>query len=234
MNDMQKIDGREMPNIRVIGFTTEYEASSDPASAGELVAIDYVTWQRKGDNITGVNIERVDRMRPRTRPARTYTDHLNRPKVMKEKELSGTVEWAIVGPAYAAWKEGQELPVDGTPLIAWPGMNAKLVEVLKKKDIETVEDFASASSSVLSKIPYPDIKKLQSAAENFLLAQGDISRHQVALDERDKRLNEQEAILAKQSEDIARLTALVQDSTETKGKPKSDSPRPAKTQEAAA
>ena len=39
--------------------------------------------------------------------------------------------WEVVGPAYEAWKKGQEVPEDGTPLAAWPGVSPEIAQRLR-------------------------------------------------------------------------------------------------------
>jgi hypothetical protein len=53
---------------------------------------------------------------------------------------------------YAAWQAGQELPVDGTPIVSWPAASPAEMKMLHALDIRSVEDLAVANEEVLSKI----------------------------------------------------------------------------------
>jgi len=55
--------------------------------------------------------------------------------------------WEVVEPAYNAWKRGEEVPENGTPLAAWPGVNQDQTKFLKAKGILSVEQVAEMSDS---------------------------------------------------------------------------------------
>jgi len=60
--------------------------------------------------------------------------------------------WDIVRPHYERWKEGNELPEDGTPLRSWNGANPNQVEILIAQRIRTVEDLAMLPDSGLERM----------------------------------------------------------------------------------
>lgn len=54
--------------------------------------------------------------------------------------------------AYRSWKETQEIPLDGTPIKAWPVASASQVQNILSANIRTVEDLAQANEDALAKI----------------------------------------------------------------------------------
>lgn len=54
--------------------------------------------------------------------------------------------------AYAAWKDGRELPVNGTPVATWPSISPEQVEQLLRAKCKTVEDLAAANEELMSGI----------------------------------------------------------------------------------
>lgn len=76
--------------------------------------------------------------------------------------------WQVIGPAYDAWRNGQELPQDGTPLAAWSGVSPEQAAALIRMGIRTVEAVRDASESAIVKLPFPNARKLPSLAGEFL------------------------------------------------------------------
>lgn len=54
--------------------------------------------------------------------------------------------------AYKAWKEGREIPVDGTPILTWPLLSPAQVKTLIDCQIRTIEDLAASNEDTLSRI----------------------------------------------------------------------------------
>ena len=54
--------------------------------------------------------------------------------------------------AYAAWKEGKEIPVNGTPIVAWPVASPAQIKMLVENNIRTVEDLAAANEEAISRL----------------------------------------------------------------------------------
>lgn len=53
---------------------------------------------------------------------------------------------------YKAWKEGRELPLNGTPLLTWPVASPSQVKAVIDMGIRTVEDLASANEEAIMRI----------------------------------------------------------------------------------
>lgn len=135
-------DRQEMPAIAVLEFKTEYKPGLD----GQMVGDDWVKWAKKGEN-GQTTWEKIARLEPRNGRS--------------------AVEWLVVGPAYAAWKAGNEEPLTGTPLDAWGVAPKALVEFLKPLKIKTIEDFADLADHKLSGIPFPGMREMKLKAKAF-------------------------------------------------------------------
>lgn len=183
-------DNDRKPAIRILQFWTEYVP--DPAKPGEMKGVDWVEWGKIGDKTGASTRERVHALAPR--PGRTGP-------------VAEAIEWQAVGPAYERWKASEEIPENGTPLAAWPGADRALVDVLKKFNILTIEDFVGTADHVIATIPIPNPRKRRKMAEDFLLAQGDISRVQSELTKRDDLIDRQARELDDIKQQLAALTA---------------------------
>lgn len=81
--------------------------------------------------------------------------------------------WRIIEPAYEAWKRGEEVPENGTPLAVWPGITADQAKFLKAKGILSVEQVRDMSDSTIETLPFPGRRELKKLAGAFLEAQKD-------------------------------------------------------------
>lgn len=105
------------------------------------------------------------------------------------------VRWDAIRPAYEAWKNGQEVPDQGTPLGAWPGITSVQAEHIRALGIRTVEEFRDATPETLFKARMPGLERLQKMATQFLIA---ANQQQVA-DEISAKDSEIEALRANQA-----------------------------------
>lgn len=179
----------ERPVIRVIGFRNEY--LKRPGTP-DVITREWVSYAPI-HNINAVTNELVHTLIP---PEELKNDD--------EGTKMGYMQavWSQIEPAYKAWKSGSEVPVDGTPLGAWAGVNAAQADVLRQNGIRTVEEVAALTDSQLGKImlPQPRLLKLQ-AAEYLESRKGDAIASKIAA------VEEQNAALKAQLEEaIARLS----------------------------
>lgn len=72
---------------------------------------------------------------------------------------------------YAAWKEGRELPVDGTPLRNWPVLSPAQLKNLEGLNLFTLEQLANATDDAVAALGMGGIA-LRQRARDFLSAQG--------------------------------------------------------------
>lgn len=145
-----------MADMVILEFKTEYKGDRaidwvHVAPSGE--AFDRVrTWHRIKDVKPPENVD-ADK-----RHALTYVD-------MSEK-------WKVIGPAYEAWKKGEDVPETGTPLAAWAGVSTEQAAVLKRMGIRTVEDVSTMSDSTTDKLNFPNARKLPALAKTYLDGKG--------------------------------------------------------------
>lgn len=64
-----------------------------------------------------------------------------------EKVKKDPLWWSVLQPFYDAWKKGQEVPVTGTPLSAWPGCSPADKERFNFLRLYTVEDVANMTDN---------------------------------------------------------------------------------------
>jgi hypothetical protein len=187
---MSDDDTTRRPAIRVLSFWTDYVP--DKENPGQMKGVDWAEWGKIGDKSGATTRERINLLKPR---------------VDRQGQQIEAIEWQVVGPAYERWKASEEIPENGTPLAAWPGADRALVDVLKKFNILTVEDFAGCTDQVIAQAPIPDLRRRRKMAEDFLLAQGDQARVEAELASRDQKIASQDSDIADLREQIASLAA---------------------------
>jgi hypothetical protein len=133
--------------IHPVEFWTEYV----PDAAGP-VPVDWVRWVKKGVSNGATTEDKVARV-----------------------QKHDAAIWAVLEPHYAAWKRGQDAPVDGIPLDAAPFATRDLVKVLASVHIRSVEDLANAEDAALSKLNIPGIRGTREKARAFLDAQANVA-----------------------------------------------------------
>ena len=107
------------------------------------------------------NSERVDRLDP---------ENIRLPDGANGGEKIAYMRhiWAVVEPAYKAWKEGREVPLNGTPLVAWPGVTPEQAEVFRMAGIRSVEQVRDMTDGIRSKVRLPNTRELQELAKLYL------------------------------------------------------------------
>ena len=188
------------PTIRIHEFKTEFEQDKNTGEYNRTV--DYVCYSPIHAIMTSRTWERVEHMRPPERLARD-------PGGKKMMEMR--ILWDMIEPQYMAWKNGQEIPIDGTPLSAWPGINAAHAQVLQRHGLRTVEEVAAMGDGVLDKLPLPDKRKLREQAQAFLSAK---ESGQAA-----KRMTELEAETAALKAQLSEALEMLKDQKPKRGRP---------------
>ena len=181
-------------NIKILDFETRYRPGPD----GKQVPEDWILYGSATD------IQRTqtwDRIR-----------HLTPPK--KSDDLSGHEDrrnmrhaflrqrWDIIEPAYKAWKEGLELPEQGTPLGAWPGINKGQADAFRRAGIRSVEDVSQLTDSGMRRVQLPGIQNLVNQAKAFLEAseQSAMAQQVAAQSEKMQAMEEQNKALSERLE----------------------------------
>jgi len=137
---------------------------------------------------------------------RSQTWHIVSTLIPSDKLRSGQMadkmreRWAVIEPAYQAWKKGEEVPENGTPLGAWPAIDAEKRKYMNGLGIRSVEDVAAMSDSTVETLPFPGRRDLPKLAQAFLDAQKDanLAAQNAELQE---RIAAMEAMLAEKAEE---------------------------------
>lgn len=211
----------QLPLIRVQGFKTTYEmipVKGNPLNddvdkhgnklnaKGERIkerqAEDWVTYSPAHSPMNTATIERVRTMVPD--PDRMGEDQDG------EKLRFMTHRWNQIEPAYKAFKEGREVPLNGTPLAAWPGITQEQAEVLRQHSLRTVEEVRDLSEGQLEKVRLPNVRDLRAQAKLFL----ENTDSALAAE----REAQKDAVIAEMSERMAAMEALLEERTAPKAK----------------
>lgn len=106
--------------------------------------------------------------------------------------------------AYAAFKEGQEAPVDGTPLEQLPGITKARVEELRYYHVRAIEQLASMPDELLMKAAPMDGRGLRDKAKRWVEATtGAAPTEKLAAENR--ALTDKMALMETQMADMKRL-----------------------------
>lgn len=142
------------PIIIVNGFATRYRTAD-----GKTESFDVVRFSPAHDPMGTENVVRVKELIPPD--SIRNDDEGTKLNLMKLK-------WAQIEPAYRAWKEGTEIPTNGTPLAAWAGVSPDQADVLRARGIKTVEALRDATDSMIAKVSLPNMRGLRELAGKFL------------------------------------------------------------------
>ena len=144
-------------------------------SSGKIVhCVEYA--RSPADSQRSTTVARIDHLRPKEDTA--------------DEQVLG--HWSIIGPAYEAWLEGAEMPVNGTPLSAWSQLGPAQVKALQAGGQTTIESVAEMNDSAMSRVQLPDVRKLRDAARQILATRDEVDVI-AELQNRDEQLAELKA-----------------------------------------
>lgn len=180
-------------NIRVWDFMTLPEPVLDinGKETGEVRAVDYVEYGPPHLRSTQTTVARVERLL-KARPPRN-------PNNIHEQAIWARAE--VIRPLYEAWKRGEQLPENGTPLAVLNFIRPEEAKVLKGEGVLTVEMLAALHETELSRIRVPQVREKSRQAKLWLEAQ-DVNKAAAQMAARD-------ATIKDQAEELARLKAMV-------------------------
>lgn len=166
-------------DIRVIGFKTIMSKKTGKP-------VEMVEYASAHSIQSATTVARVKDMMPK--------DGLTGDKAMHINAV-----WSFIEPHYKAWKEGVDMPEDGTPLSVWSGVTESQIFEFNQVGIRSVEDLAAAGDTAMDKVKLPNARALRKQAEAFIEArkEQDSAATIAALQE---RLAAAEAVIAEQSE----------------------------------
>lgn len=185
----------DRPTIVVLGFRQTFE--KDPATGRMDKPVDWVTYAPIHAVQSSKVEERIDQIKP---PAMLRNDREGK------KMAFLRYRWAMIERAYNAWKEGVEIPLDGTPLGVWPGINEAQAHAFRSVGIRTIEGVRDMPDGVVGKVALPGVRDLQRQAALFLEARdASAAAHRQAESEgRIKALEEQLAAAMQLLEETAK------------------------------
>lgn len=150
----------QKPTIVVLGFKQTYER--DPATGLMNRPVDWVTYAPVHAVQTTQITERIDKMRPPERG-------LNRDDE-GAKMAYLNIRWSMIERAYEAWKQGIEIPLEGTPLGVWPGINEAQANAFRAVGVKTIEGIAELPDNLIGKVALPGVREIKKQAGLFLAA----------------------------------------------------------------
>lgn len=164
------------PMIAVQKFWTEYKQNK--TNPKEMIGIDMVAYGPVGQLDRTINISKVST--------------LSKIMPLQGNEQNPAVamahaRWDAIKPRYDAWKTGNELPIQGTPLAAWNGVTPEQAEILKASNIRTVEEIAELNDATRARIPLPGLQDLIGSAKRYV-ASSDFVQYQKALADKDEQI----------------------------------------------
>lgn len=175
-------------DIKIICFKTEYQTGRQPYDMVQYFARGAVDESGRPSATTWARISHI------TPP--TFID--NDESGIKIGYMRAF--WAQIEGAYLKWKSNEELPVDGTPLGAWPGVNPDQAEALRGAGLTSVEAVAAVSEDMLSRPPLPNMRDIKRQAQLWMDGRGDAATL-VRMAELEAQNAAMLEMLAEQSED---------------------------------
>ena len=150
----------DRPTIAVLGFKRTYEL--DRKTGKRDRPVDWVTYAPAHMAMFTQITERVDWMRPDGGKIR-HDDEGKKLDFLRHR-------WEMIEKGYNAWKTGNEIPLDGTPLSSWPGLNSAQADVFRAVGMKTVELIATIPDSMIPRIQLPGVRDIIKQAQAFLEA----------------------------------------------------------------
>lgn len=141
-------DAKPEDRQQIALFILEIETDHKPGPDGTLVAVDRITFGKRG--------------------APNYQQHWEVPRLKKDDPTL----WEHFRKTYEGWKKSNEIATDGHPLEAWPVITKGQIKVCKSLGLRSVEDVATATDSVREKFGMGFLE-LRAQAKAFLAAKAD-------------------------------------------------------------
>ena len=150
----------DKPTIIVHGFEVSYEINPETKKRDREVV--WVNYSPAHSALLSQTRERVDFMDP----SRLKIEHDDENGAKKVAFLR--YRWEQIERALKAWREGHEIPVDGTPLAAWPGLNVAQAGVFRALGIKSVEQIAAMNDAMMNRVQLPGVRDIIAQAKAFL------------------------------------------------------------------
>lgn len=141
-------DARPEDREQIALYVLEIETDHKPGPDGTLVAVDRITFGKRG----APNYQQIF-------------------EVGRLKKDDPTL-WEYVRPVYEKWQKDNVITTEGHPLEAWPLITKGQIKVCKSLGLRSVEDVAGATDSVREKFGMGFLE-LRSQAKAFLANKAD-------------------------------------------------------------
>lgn len=184
-------DANRRLTVVALQFWTDYEPDRD--NPGEMRAVDWVKWAKRGDLTTAAVVEKVARVK---QPLKSIGDD----GVMEPNPV-----WVAIEAAYEAWKRGQEVPDDGTPLDAWSALSKAQAKAFKDAGFAAVEHIAAIEDAQIGKVRLPDVRRLRDLARAYVSHRANAAPVEAALAAQRGEIDELKAQLAEATAALQRL-----------------------------
>lgn len=177
--------------VTAIQFWTDYEP--DPDNPGHVRGVDWVKWGKRGDLNTSTNVDKVARIR---KPLNATREDGSR----EENPI-----WEAIKRQYEAWKAGQEVPDDGTPLDAWSALSKAQAQAFKTAGFACIEHIAEMEDSHLQKVRLPDTRRLRDLARAYVAHRNQNAPIEAALAAKDAEMDSMRAEMVEMRAALERL-----------------------------
>lgn len=183
-------DANRRLNVVALQFWTDYEP--DPQNPGQMKSVDWVKWGKRGD-LHSANVDKVSRVRL---PLKSMLD---------DGHMEPNPVWIAIEASYDAWKKGQELPADGTPLDAWSALSKAQAKAFKDAGFTAVEHIAAMEDGQIARIRLPDVRRIRGLAQAYVAHRNQSAPVEAALA---AQAGEIEALKAQLAEAVGALQSL--------------------------
>jgi hypothetical protein len=173
-----------MAEFVVCGFKTEYTNGK---------AVDWVELAPSGEAFERTHTwHRIKDVTPK--------QDVDETRAGSQTHQAALARWDVIRPKYEAFKAGNELPEDGTPLAAWAGVTPEMAAYLRRMGIHTLEGVRDMSEATAVKLPFPNARKLASLAGDYLASVSATQKDQEMAAMRERMAIMEEMIAAAQAE----------------------------------
>jgi uncharacterized protein YqcC (DUF446 family) len=174
------------------------------APGGQMREVHMVRWSRRGDLHYHASVDNVARLM----------------KPIGDEDGGANISplWAALKPAYEAWVAGQEPPVNGTALDAWPALNKRQAKAFIAAGYTSVEDIAAMPEGDIQKVQLPGVRNLREMARAYVANKSGSAHVEEAMA---KQAAEMEALKAQLAE-LAAVNADMADALRAKASAEAD------------
>lgn len=88
--------------------------------------------------------------------------------------------WDKFGPAIEKWKQTQTLPVEGTPIEAWPAITKGQIKACRNIGLRSVEDIANATDAIREKLGMGTVDLINKAKAYLANREGSATANRIA------------------------------------------------------